>query len=87
MSTYLLAFVVSNFVSSPERGKYKVHARPQEIEAHHTNYALRESEKLLSAIESIVGVEYALEKLDEVAIPDDYFQYGAMENWGLVTYR
>lgn len=40
---------------------------------------------VLAAYEEMLGVEYALSKLDLVAIPD--FQAGAMENWGLITFR
>lgn len=40
---------------------------------------------LEQAMENYTGIPYALDKLDQVAVPDFYF--GAMENWGLITYR
>jgi len=41
--------------------------------------------KILAVLENFTGVPYAMEKLDLVGIPDFYF--GAMENWGLCTFR
>ncbi|CDS36412.2 puromycin sensitive aminopeptidase [Echinococcus multilocularis] len=48
-------------------------------------YALTVARKSLSFYADLFGSLYPLPKLDLVAIPD--FACGAMENWGLVTYR
>ena len=47
--------------------------------------ALDVAAKLLPMYERTLNVAYALPKLDLVAIPD--FEEGAMENWGLITFR
>ena len=47
--------------------------------------ALDIATKVLPAYEGMLKVPFALPKLDLVAIPD--FAAGAMENWGLITYR
>lgn len=86
MSTYLVAFVVSDFSSlesTPGRTKFRVWARPDAV--HQASYSLDIGPKILDFFEKYFDVEYALPKMDMIAIPD--FNSGAMENWGLVTYR
>ncbi|KAJ1208527.1 hypothetical protein NDU88_003911 [Pleurodeles waltl] len=87
MSTYLVAFIVSDFKSvskMTQRGvKVSVYCAPDKI--NQANYALDASVKLLEFYEDYFRIPYQLPKQDLVAIPD--FQSGAMENWGLTTYR
>uniref|UniRef100_A0A8C7JBL1 Aminopeptidase n=1 Tax=Oncorhynchus kisutch TaxID=8019 RepID=A0A8C7JBL1_ONCKI len=90
MSTYLLAFTVSDFdsiVSKHERVEIKTYARPEAIKAGHAKYAADITGNILAFYESkeVFGMIYPLSKLDQIALPD--FSAGAMENWGLVTYR
>jgi aminopeptidase N len=84
MPTYLIAFIVSDF--GPLRNEtenFEVWARRGAIEQ--AEYSLSVGPRLLHAIESFLDLEYPLPKLGVVAVPD--FSAGAMENWGLTTYR
>ncbi|XP_071443368.1 uncharacterized protein [Hetaerina americana] len=84
MSTYLLAFIVSDFKhKQSEEGNFRVWARKEAIDQ--VDYSVEVGPKLLDAMYKITNIKFALPKMDMIAIPD--FEAGAMENWGLVTFR
>lgn len=87
MSTYLVAYIVCDFKSvsgtTSSGVKVSIYASPDKWSQ--THYALEASLKLLDFYENYFDINYPLPKLDLIAIPD--FGPGAMENWGLITYR
>ncbi|XP_072933282.1 aminopeptidase N-like isoform X2 [Epargyreus clarus] len=88
MSTYLVAFVVSTFghvTSAPGLSDttFRIWARSDAIDQ--TAYAASLGPKVLTYFEKFFNVSFPLPKQDMFAIPD--FSAGAMENWGLITYR
>lgn len=89
MSTYLLAFVVGElqYVQSDAfRVPVRVYAaQRKDMNMDTARFSLDLATKALHFYETKFGVEYPLPKLDMIAIPD--FPAGAMENWGLITYR
>ncbi len=88
MSTYLLAFVIGHFHSKTiknNHGTIITTYAPLNQAENSVDFANEIAAKSLEFYDNQFGVPYPLEKLDQVAIPD--FEAGAMENWGLVTYR
>ncbi|XP_005381598.1 PREDICTED: aminopeptidase N [Chinchilla lanigera] len=89
MSTYLLAYIICEFSSlesqSPDNVSIRIWARPSAITAGHGDYALNVTGPILSFFSQHYDTPYPLEKSDQICLPD--FNAGAMENWGLVTYR
>lgn len=88
MSTYLLAFVIGDFEyietkSSDGEVLCRVYTPPGKKEQG--RFALDVTAKVLPYYKEYFGIAYPLPKLDLVAIAD--FSAGAMENWGLITYR
>ncbi|KAI9471610.1 hypothetical protein LPJ78_001603 [Coemansia sp. RSA 989] len=92
MSTYLLAFVVGEleFIEAHTSGKHN--GRPIPCRVYTTpgksargKFALDVAVQVLEYFADVFGIAYALPKLDQIAIND--FESGAMENWGLITYR
>ena len=86
MSTYLVAFIVAelNYVENTEfRIPVRVYATPgTETKGQ---YAADLASKCLKFFEYTFNIDYPLPKMDMVAVHE--FSAGAMENWGLVTYR
>uniref|UniRef100_A0A9L0R5M0 Aminopeptidase n=1 Tax=Equus caballus TaxID=9796 RepID=A0A9L0R5M0_HORSE len=89
MSTYLLVFIVSEFTyvesKSPNDVLIRIWARPSATAEGHGSYALNVTGPILSFFAGHYDTPYPLDKSDQIALPD--FNAGAMENWGLVTYR
>ncbi|KAF4094945.1 hypothetical protein G5714_024023 [Onychostoma macrolepis] len=88
MSTYLLAFIVSDFgfiEQNIEGLQIRIFARQEAINAGQGQYALNVTGPILKFFEKYYNVSYPLFKSDQIALPD--FSFGAMENWGLITYR
>ncbi|HVI60621.1 MAG TPA: M1 family metallopeptidase, partial [Candidatus Saccharimonadales bacterium] len=87
MSSYLLAFVFGELGYQEGKTKHgtlvRCYATPDNVPL--TAYSVKVAVRCLEFFEDYFGVAYPLKKLDMVALPD--FSSGAMENWGLVTYR
>ncbi|CAB3372172.1 Hypothetical predicted protein [Cloeon dipterum] len=94
MSTYLAVFIVSEFTheeataqnSNGQPFPVRVYGRefPDLTESKLT-YPLDVAKNVVEYYINFFGIDYPLPKLDLIGIPD--FVSGAMENWGLITFR
>ena len=88
MSSYLLAFVIGELHKKTARTKSGVEVNVWATPAQNENtldFALDIATRSIDFYDEYFGVKYPLPKSDHVALPD--FSSGAMENWGLITYR
>jgi len=87
MSTYLLAFVVGeyDFVEGRDSDGVLVRVYTPQGKREQGQFALDVAVKTLPFYNRYFNIAYPLPKIDLIAIAD--FAAGAMENWGLVTYR
>uniref|UniRef100_A0AAG5CSV0 Aminopeptidase n=1 Tax=Anopheles atroparvus TaxID=41427 RepID=A0AAG5CSV0_ANOAO len=84
ISTYLVAFVVSDFrTAATDQELIRVYAPENKVQ--HTEYAREFAIRSLRTLETFFGRQNQVPKIDLIAIPD--FAMGAMENWGLITFR
>lgn len=88
MSTYLLAWVTGELhrktattKSGVEVGIWATPAQP----IASLDFALDIAVRTINFFDEYFDTKYPLPKSDHVALPD--FSSGAMENWGLITYR
>ncbi|KAG7279187.1 hypothetical protein CRUP_024388 [Coryphaenoides rupestris] len=61
----------------------RIYAQRRQI--HTAEYAADTTKVIFDYFEEYFNMTYSISKLDKIAIPD--FGTGAMENWGLITYR
>ncbi|MCP9454319.1 MAG: M1 family metallopeptidase, partial [Candidatus Nanosynbacter sp. P11B_S7_bin.28.1] len=88
MSSYLLAFVIGELHKKTARTNSGVEVNIWATPAQNENtldFALDIATRSIDFYDEYFGVKYPLPKSDHVALPD--FSSGAMENWGLITYR
>lgn len=88
MSPYLLAFVAGELHSKSARTKSGVEVNIWATPAQSPDsldFALDTATKTIEFFDDYFGVPYPLPKADHIALPD--FTVGAMENWGIITYR
>ncbi|MFZ2544592.1 MAG: M1 family metallopeptidase, partial [Candidatus Saccharimonadales bacterium] len=88
MSTYLLAFVVGDLQKKSAKTKSGVEVNIWSTPAQpftSLDFALDIAVRAIEFYDDYFDTPYPLPKSDHVALPD--FSSGAMENWGLITYR
>ncbi|KAL8819431.1 MAG: hypothetical protein Q9191_007739 [Dirinaria sp. TL-2023a] len=92
MSTYLLAWAFGDFEYVEGSTQREYHGKKLPVRVYTTRglkdqgrWALENAGKVVDYFSEIFHIDYPLPKADLLAVHE--FSHGAMENWGLVTYR
>jgi tricorn protease interacting factor F2/3 len=85
MSTYLVFFGIGDFDRLRDELDARVSVLALPGRSKYGSYGVEFGRKSLQFCETYFDIPYPLPKLDLLAIPD--FAFGAMENWGAVTFR
>lgn len=92
MSTYLLAWATGDFEYVEAFTERSYNGKKVPVRVYTTRglskqgeLALHSATKIIDYYSTLFDIDYALPKADLLAVHE--FSHGAMENWGLVTYR
>jgi aminopeptidase N len=92
MSTYLFAWAFGNFEYVEAFTKRKYNGKNMPVRVYTTKglkeqgqWALLNCHQVVDYFSEIFRIDYPLPKVDLLAVHE--FSHGAMENWGLITYR
>lgn len=92
MSTYLLAWAFGDFEYVEDFTKREYGGKQLPVRVYTTRglkeqgrYGLEHAHKIVDYFSDIFQIDYPLPKVDLLAVHE--FSQGAMENWGLITYR
>jgi len=92
MSTYLLAWAFGDFEYVEDFTRRKYNGKQLPVRVYTTRglkeqgrYALEHAHQIVDLFSELFRIDYPLPKADLLAVHE--FSHGAMENWGLVTYR
>src|SRR4051812_29338626 len=87
MPSYLVALYAGEFETvEGEQDGVKLRIITTEGKRATATYALESTKRILAFYNAYFGVPYPLPKLDQIAVPNAFATFGAMENWGLITY-
>ncbi|KAI9697720.1 MAG: hypothetical protein M1820_007707 [Bogoriella megaspora] len=92
MSTYLLAWAFGDFEYVEDFTRRKYHGKSLPVRVYTTRglkeqgrFALENAHQIVDLFSEVFRIDYPLPKVDLLAVHE--FSHGAMENWGLITYR
>ncbi|KAM0255025.1 hypothetical protein ACHAQJ_006173 [Trichoderma viride] len=92
MSSYLLAWAIGDFEYIEQLTDRRYNGKQIPVRVYTTRglkeqgrWALEHAPKIIDYFSEIFDIDYPLPKSDLLAVHE--FTHGAMENWGLVTYR
>lgn len=87
MPTYLVAVFAGEFdVLAEEHDGIQLRILTTEGKRESARYAMEVTKRVLDYLHDYFGLRYPLPKLDQIAVPNAFSGFGAMENWGAISY-